>query len=214
MQALVLPSCPICSAPLDASRFLKAQLRETRAAAGTDAVIEWWDVSVSCAGCLAAVVVEAYVHDLSTWTARESTSAAVVLRIRDRLRAARRQEDLERSLRELFADGESAWLLGTPELFEYVREIWGRTVRVRRAAVALPGIELPAPFPAASSRLFVPAKATKRRGARPPPLPEGSVQIPAGTALTVVGVREGALRCEVDGLSTIAHPDLVDTEHP
>lgn len=208
---LVLPTCPTCRTPLDASRILRAQQHETGAAAGIDAMIEWWEVSVSCPGCLAAVVLEAYVHDLSAWKARESSSAAVVSRLRDRLAAAREQGDLERVLRAIFADGASAWLLGTPELFEYVREVLGRTVTVRTAALALPGIEVAGGFPPAWRRLFVPAKAT-RKGARRPPPPDGSVRIPAGATLTVIGVREGVLLCEYEGLSTIAHlDDLVDS---
>jgi hypothetical protein len=176
-------------------------------------MIEWWVVSVSCPGCLAAVALEAYVHDLSTWTARESCPAAAVTRLRDRLAAAREDGDLERALRTLFADAASAWLLGTPELYEYVREVFGRTVTTRRSAFALPGIEVPGGFPPAWWRLFVPAK-PKRKGARPPALPEGCVPVPSGAALPVTGVREGALLCEYRGLAMLAHLDLVErSEH-
>lgn len=206
----VLPPCPTCRTTLDAARVLRAQLRETGAAAGIDAMIEWWEVSVSCPGCLAAVAVEAFVHDLATWTAREAVSPpTAVSRIRDRLAAARDAGDLEGAVRALLADGASAWLVGTPELFEYVREVFGTTVRLRADAFALPGIDVPGGFPPASRRLFAPAK-PRRKGARPPAPPEGSVAVPAGSTLTVTGVREGALLCDHDGLSTLVPPDLVE----
>lgn len=203
-----LPACPTCRAELHASRLLQLTITEVGLAAGTDATADVWVATVSCPGCLAAIEATGWRDGGAGWTVREVTSSTAVARIRDRLAAARAGDSLDRELRALFSNPASAVLLGTLELFEFVKEAWGRTVRLRVESGAWPnqrGGESPGePFPPraylvrALSQIAIPAGAADH------------FLVHEGTSLAVTGVREGMLLCELDGKPLLVSPNLVD----
>lgn len=159
---------------------------------------EYWVVTLSCPGCLAVIEL----NEWHGWEASEAVSSSVVLRLRDRLAAARTGDALEGEVRALFSDYPSALVLGTPELFEFVSEAFGHSVRLRERVATWPGSDTP-------GGAYPPSVDALHSVAKSPPKNDAIVLL-EGETLALTGVRSRRLACTHGERPVVVHPDLVD----
>lgn len=168
-------ACPHCSIDVDESRLLESEGREVRVAAGTDADAWFWTLTISCQGCLGALV---WHQESAGSSVKPVLPPAEVTRLRERLERAETEDALEAAVRREMADHMLA--LATPELVPFVLRGLGTRFSLRAPARL---VECEGRFDGDCGRATLP----------PGRLHPVAGTYKKGTALTLVGVRERAL---------------------
>ena len=190
-------TCPSCAGALDTRRILESSGREGYVAQVSDYTVWFWTFRLSCPGCLSVVTID---DRLDGRVIELATKGTVVARLRDRLVAARAGGTIAQCTTALEP---AEWkLLGTPELFAEVADSLGRRLHLVAAGAprefeicaqpAPPGFTAPPWF---LEPLPAPAKKSKVKAKKKPAAAPESELLPAGTAVELIGIREGRLRC-------------------
>ena len=171
--------CPHCSIDVDSSRVLATESKEERVAAGTDAEAWFWRWWMSCQGCLGTFSVRNVLAEDDE--IRKVSSGAACARLRERLAKASDEGRLDAELREVLPS--EMLVLGIPELFPFVIGALGASWKLRLAAQL---VDVNTRVDMSGPDRMPPREMRASRG------PKSPTDVPAGTALTLAGIRENA----------------------
>lgn len=185
-------TCPHCSAAVDESRILESSAVSRRVASGSDTEYWFWTFVMSCQGCLGLFESEQVLAEEDHITARKPGTE--IARLRERLAEAARTQSLESEVLALIST--HMLELATPELFELVEAALGAHWTLQAGALRATD---DATFDMLAGRATLPPRLLERGG-----------ELPAGTALRLVGVRERAFVFSVpDGTRVRVSPSMM-----